>query len=143
MPLFRTLLTATVAALAAAAFAYLPAGALAADPVASQPSFQWDGPGVGEQAGGALAAVGDVNGDGLADTAVASLLADPNGRADAGSVYVAFGRRSSDPRASNLPSGGIRIDGPLAGERIGAAVAGAGDVNGDGRADVLVTTREA
>src|SRR5918999_1957336 len=139
----RKSLLAVGAGLMAAVAATFPGTAQATDPVASQPSLQWDGSAAGEQSGGAIADLGDVNGDGLSDTAVASLGADPAGRSDAGTVYVAFGRRSTDPRALSLGTGAMRINGPLAFERIGHAVAPAGDVNGDGLDDVLLTTREA
>ncbi|MDQ1680450.1 MAG: hypothetical protein QOI42_1309, partial [Frankiaceae bacterium] len=83
-------------------------------------------------------AAGDVNGDGLADIIVGSSSADTNGT-DSGAAWVVFGKASSDPvDLASLGSGGFRIDGAAANDGVGTAVAGAGDVNGDGRSDVIV-----
>jgi hypothetical protein len=99
----------------------------------------------------ALAEVGDVNGDGLADVAAGAASADPLGRRDAGLVYVVFG---GSPLERIDVRAGFRIIGPRQGRRrpppafqpdrpprgamAGSAVAGAGDVNGDGLDDVVV-----
>ncbi len=88
----------------------------------------------GDQAGWAVAPAGDVNGDGKADYLVGAPNADPGGRKDAGRVYVVFG----PPASGKLGDHGFRIDGAAAGDRLGTAVAGVGDVDGDGFADVLV-----
>jgi hypothetical protein len=93
----------------------------------------------GDQAGNSVAAAGDVNGDGLGDIVVGAPGADNNGRQDSGSAYVVFGQASpTQVDLATLGSGGLRIDGAAAGHRAGRSVAGAGDVNGDGRADVVV-----
>jgi hypothetical protein len=100
-----------------------------------------------------LAQVGDVNGDGIADVAIASPSSDVGGRRDAGVVHVLFGG-SALGRVDVGSAAGFRIlgprqgarrplpvfqpDGPPRGAMAGSAVAGAGDVNGDGLADLLV-----
>src|SRR4051794_40618294 len=85
-----------------------------------------------------VAGPGDVNGDGLADILVAASEADNNG-ANSGSAWVVFGKASADPIAlATLGSGGFRIDGAAADDAFGKAVAGAGDVNGDSRADLAI-----
>ena len=89
--------------------------------------------------GTAVAGAGDVNGDGLADVLVGSPRTDPFGRADAGVAYVVFG----GPRVERLDLAllgqrGYRIAGAAADDRLGNAVAGLGDVSGDGRADLVV-----
>lgn len=101
-----------------------------------------------------LAQVGDVNGDGFTDVAVAAPAADVRGRRDAGAVHVLFGGTALG-RIDVGKAPGFRILGPkqgkrrplpvfephndaVAGARAGTSVAGAGDVNGDGLADLVV-----
>jgi hypothetical protein len=103
--------------------------------------------------GSTLAQVGDVNGDGIADVAMAAPSLDVGARRDAGVVYVLFGGsalgrvdvgsaagfRILGPRQGvRRPSPVFEPDGPPRGAMAGVAVAGAGDINGDGLADVLV-----
>ncbi|TWT45184.1 FG-GAP repeat protein [Phycisphaerae bacterium RAS1] len=76
--------------------------------------------------GYSIADAGDVNGDGVADV-IAGL---PQvGTTGAGSVRIYSGATGMLIRA---------IAGQASGDAFGYSVAGAGDVNGDGRADVLV-----
>ncbi len=73
------------------------------------------------------AGVGDVNGDGLDDIALGG-----------GKTWVVFGRRGAGTiDVDHLGSRGLTITGTKGGLR-GYAVAGAGDLDRDGRADVLV-----
>lgn len=102
--------------------------------------FVINGEDPGSRAGYAVAGGGDVNGDGLDDIIVGapnfSVIDDDRGRA-----WVVFGKGGggavelADVAAG---SGGFKIDGEAAGEFAGAGVGFAGDVNGDGRIDVLV-----
>ena len=67
-----------------------------------------------------------------------------NGRTGSGSAHVVFGRReTSEIDLAALGGAGFRIDGAAALDNAGAAVAGAGDVNGDGRADLVVGAPQA
>ncbi|NOY91507.1 MAG: hypothetical protein GXP55_09925, partial [Deltaproteobacteria bacterium] len=79
--------------------------------------------------GGALAAAGDLNGDGLADLAVGADRA----FGVEGRVYIYLGAPDGLPARPSLtltaPSGTL----------FGAAVSGAGDVDADGFGDLLVT----
>ena len=88
-----------------------------------------------------MAGVGDVNGDGIADLLLGAYGADPSGRSAAGQAYVIFGR-SSFPAAFSLASlngsTGFTINGSAARGYLGYQVDGAGDVNGDGVADLLI-----
>ena len=101
--------------------------------------FRIDGIDASDNAGRAVSGAGDVNGDGLADLIVGAYFADPNGDSGAGESYVVFGKtNTSTVDLGNLGSGGFRINGIDAGDRSGVAVSGAGDVNGDGLADLIV-----
>ena len=103
--------------------------------------FRIDGAAANNFAGRSVAGAGDVNGDGRDDVVVGAEGADNNGRANSGSAYVVYGS-SSTPAApidlAALGSGGFQIDGAAAIDEAGYSVAGAGDVNGDGRDDVIV-----
>ncbi|MEA2478860.1 MAG: hypothetical protein QOJ07_782 [Thermoleophilaceae bacterium] len=95
-------------------------------------------------AGFSVAAPGDVNGDGLADVAVGARFADGTNGADAGSAYVIFGSASTATvNLGSLGARGYRIDGAGGGTGdLGAALAGAGDQNGDGKGDLLVNDQD-
>ncbi len=75
-----------------------------------------------------------------------ALNADPGGNSGAGESYVVFGK--ADGTAVDLAdvaagSGGFVINGIDQGDRSGISVSGAGDVNGDGLADVIVGAHRA
>lgn len=103
--------------------------------------FRIDGVAAGDQSGGAVAAIGDIDGNGVADLAIGARHADPNG-VSSGTVYVVHGRTTPFPAALALSaldgSNGFRIAGVAAGDETGAALAAAGDVNEDGRADLVI-----
>ena len=101
--------------------------------------FRVDGAATGDRVGSSVAGVGDLNGDGRADVLVGAYRASNNGRNESGSAYVVFGKPdTARVDLAALGERGFRIDGAAAGDLAGQSVAGAGDVNGDGRADVLV-----
>ncbi|MFO1349401.1 MAG: integrin alpha [Gammaproteobacteria bacterium] len=95
-----------------------------------------------DQAGRAVSGLGDVNGDGVADLLIGAPAASPNG-SQSGASYVVFGGTALGAggvlQLSALNgANGFKISGVAASDRSGIAVSGLGDVNGDGRADLLV-----
>jgi Ca2+-binding RTX toxin-like protein len=97
-----------------------------------------------DNAGYSVSAAGDVNGDGLADVIVGAYLADPTGAVDGGRAYVVFGQTSGTAISlSTMNAGatgnGFVINGEQGSSRAGLVVSSAGDVNGDGLADLLVS----
>jgi hypothetical protein len=89
--------------------------------------------------GDALAGAGDVNGDGRADIAVSASNADALGKRRAGLVAIYYGKAGPEPQAYPPPPGqGLRVPGAGNDDRAGYALAGAGDLDGDGRPDLVV-----
>lgn len=84
--------------------------------------------------------LGDFDGDGIDDLAVAT-LASGHPPTDSGSVYVLFGRRGDRPALLPLAAldgrDGFRVDGVNASDAFGIALA-AGDFDGDGRPDLAI-----
>ncbi len=107
--------------------------------------YRIDGATAGEQSGWEVFNVGDVNGDGVEDLLTNAPYADNNARANSGSAYVVFGKSTTSAvDLSSLGSQGFRIDGATAGDLLGySSVGAAGDVNGDGRADLILSSTEA
>lgn len=85
---------------------------------------------------------GDFNGDGLSDIIIGARAADPDGKLNAGTSYVIYGKNdfSGAIYLSNLVSTqeGLIIQGANVGDNCGFSVSKAGDVNGDGFGDVII-----
>jgi Ca2+-binding RTX toxin-like protein len=90
--------------------------------------------------GFSVSSAGDVDGDGFDDLLIGAMLASPNG-SQSGESYVVFG---GSALASNLELtaldgiNGFRISGEAVNDTSGVSVSSAGDVNGDGYADLLI-----
>jgi len=91
-------------------------------------------------AGHALAGAGDVNGDGLADLLIGANQSDAGGSL-AGQVYLVMGRTGGWAMDAGLGAADASFLGEAVGDGAGGAVAGAGDVDGDGMADILIGAR--
>jgi hypothetical protein len=91
--------------------------------------YTFSGSTFGEGLGSSLADAGDVDGDGVTDVIVGAVGADPGGLSSAGQAKVFSGATGARLHAFN---------GTAANAKFGYSVAGAGDVNGDGYADVVV-----
>jgi hypothetical protein len=97
----------------------------------------------GARAGFVVAGAGDVNGDGSADVLVGAHRGAPGGLVLGGQAYVVLGKADGAPvdlaalSAGSDPSG-FAIHGGASLTFAGYDLAGAGDVDGDGLADVLI-----
>jgi hypothetical protein len=94
--------------------------------------YQKDGFGRSDEFGWAVAGTGDVNGDGRDDFIIGARFADPDTLTNAGKAYVYSGMDGSLL---------YEKDGLGKNDEMGFSVAGAGDLNGDGKSDFIVGAR--
>ncbi len=104
--------------------------------------FGINGVAVGDGAGFSVAAAGDHNGDGFDDLILGAPHANASG-SNSGKSYVVFGKAGGFPSMLALSgmiggSSGYALAGEMAGGYSGRSVSSAGDVNGDGYADVII-----
>jgi hypothetical protein len=100
----------------------------------------FSGAAAGDQLGYFTGSAGDFNGDGYSDMLLGARRADPNGVSSAGSAYIVYGGEnlsSSSMSILNVNTGFV-LNGAAENGLLGASVASAGDVNGDGFNDVIV-----
>ncbi len=109
-------------------------GSLADAALSSAADATWSGEASGDDAGAAVARLGDVDGDGLGDYGVGAPENDTNAAAG-GAAYLLLG--SAAPASASLATG-IRVAGDDSADRAGAALCTPGDVDVDGLSDVLV-----
>src|SRR5215813_4048922 len=107
---------------------------------AGSTSIRIDGAAQYDMTGRSVASLGDINGDGFDDVLIGASAADASGRLDAGISYVVYGNASgANINLANFnASQGFRIIGGSQPELTGYSVSAAGDVNGDGRTDLLI-----
>ncbi len=102
--------------------------------------FAIKGQAAGDHAGITMTSIGDLNGDGKAEILIGATGNDTGGL-DAGAAYVVWGK--STATAVNLSSvasgvGGFKIIGQAAGDEAGASLGSIADLNGDGKAEILI-----
>lgn len=111
--------------------------------------FRIEGLTNGDRLGGSVAIVGDINADGLADVGVGAKFADSDGNTDNGAAYVLFGHTGAFPTALKTTAAnfngtkGFKLTGANDGDYAGGEIRGAGDINGDGRDDLIVGAENA
>lgn len=93
--------------------------------------FTHPNPQAGAEFGSSMAFVGDVDGDGVPDLLVGAPKQDVGGNTDQGQVYLLSGATGMLIRTLDNPF-------PQPDARFGAAVASAGDIDGDGKNDLLI-----
>ena len=98
--------------------------------VATSPTALSNPAGAGVYFGGSVAGAGDVNGDGFADVIVGA----PGVASGAGSVYLYLGSSAGIGTTPATTLSGVDGDNGA----FGTSVASAGDINGDGYADIIV-----
>ena len=97
----------------------------------------------GDVSGYSVSSAGDVNGDGYDDLIIGARGADPNG-GSSGETHVVYGGASAPGTDSVLNlsaldgTNGFTLAGIDPGDRSGASVSSAGDVNGDGYDDLII-----
>ncbi|MDH4017480.1 MAG: integrin alpha, partial [Actinomycetota bacterium] len=122
-------------------------GAVQLDSLSGADGFVLNGVALQDQSARSVASAGDVNGDGIDDLIVGADQADVGAEANAGTSYVVFG--SALPFAASVElsaldgTNGFAISGIASGDLSGIAVAGAGDVNGDGFSDLVIGAERA
>ncbi len=97
--------------------------------------------GSGGSIGSSVSGAGDINGDGIADI----LIGAPDAIKGAGQTYIIFGSDKGWPSALNIDhiNNGLIVNGVNDGDHSGYSVSKAGDFNGDGIDDILISAPQA
>ena len=145
-PLARALQLATLGGALGAAIAHAAQPVVPLGGLDGRNGFRLDGATLADRSGRDVSAAGDINGDGIDDVVIGAPYGNMNMAGNGGGMsYVVFGRTAGDLAAtfdlSALDgSNGFRLDGVVDSDYNGRAVSAAGDVNGDGIDDLLVSS---
>jgi hypothetical protein len=92
--------------------------------------------------GSSVSTAGDFNGDGKDDLVVGARFATRGNRVQTGTAYVIFGQASGWPANFNLTTlngkNGFVMEGVAGDNRFGTSVSTAGDINHDGKDDLII-----
>ena len=103
---------------------------------------------MGDVSGYSVSSAGDVDGDGLDDVLIGAIGADPDGASRAGETYLVYGAALA-ASGGEIDLGtltvaqGVVIKGIDAEDSSGISVSSAGDVDGDGKDDILIGAESA
>ena len=96
-----------------------------------------------DMSGVSVSSGGDINGDGLGDILIGAVISgNANAHRESGKTYVIFGRSTANATIDlgqiAAGNGGFAILSTTALEQSGHSVSSAGDINGDGLADIIL-----
>lgn len=114
------------------------ASATATSKTKVQPWIALTGENAGDQAGYAVSSAGDVDGDGIDDIIVSAPNFDDAG-SNAGRAYIFLGKSFGRISTIDIGDADYILTAEARGDLVGHSVASAGDVDGDGKGDLLIS----
>lgn len=103
----------------------------------TQAPVKFEGEAASDYAGTSVSGAGDIDGDGYDDLLIGSYKSD-GAASDTGSTYLFYGASSKLGRKIRLDLADAAFDGVKSSDYSGYSVSGAGDLNADGKSDILI-----